>query len=424
MFFPCEYLKRSKYESHWGEKSLKALVVDDTKNSRMLLSKILAAHGYEPIEASNGKDALDKINESKPDIIISDIMMPEMDGFQLCRELKKNEPLKNIPLVFYTSIYNDEADEKLALDVGANAYIRKPEDPKVIIGIINKLLEDHRSGKIRPFEPAITDEKEYLSKYSKTLFKKLEDKVLELENANRKLEIALGELKTVDRLKDNILSNVTHELRTPLMHASGYLELAMDEHEISKRDELMKKSMAALEREKKVISDLIEISYAGKGLLKQVHEKIDVKKIIGSTVEDLKPKALAYEIEIRTSIQEGLLVHGDKNQIKHVLNNLLDNAIKFNRKGGEIEITASRVDGSIQVCFKDTGIGIPPDKLDKVFNKIYQVDSESTRRYGGVGVGLAIAKYIIESHKGRIWAKSTIGKGSIFCFALEGENVT
>jgi signal transduction histidine kinase len=401
---------------------LKELVVDDTKNSRMLLSKILAANSYEPIEASNGIDALKKIEESKPDIIISDIMMPEMDGFQLCRELKKNEKLKNIPLVFYTSMYKDEADEKLALDVGVNAYIRKPEDPKVIIGIINKVLEDHRSGKIRTVEPAITDEKEYLSKYSQTLFKKLEDKVLELENANRKLAIAFDELKTVDRLKDNILSNVTHELRTPLIHASGYLELAMDESDESKRDELMKKSMAALEREKKVISDLIEISFAGKGLLKQTKEEIDIIKLIGSTVEDLKPKALAYEIDIRTSIQEGLLVHGDKNQIKHVLNNLLDNAIKFNRKGGEIEITARSKDGSIQVCFKDTGIGIPPDKLDKVFNKIYQVDSESTRRYGGVGVGLAIAKYIIESHKGRIWVESKIGKGSTFCFAIQGDN--
>ena len=401
---------------------MKVLAVDDEKNSRMLLLKILAANNYEPIEASNGIEALKKIEESKPDIIISDIMMPEMDGFQLCRELKKNEKLKNIPLVFYTSIYKDEADEKLALAVGANAYIRKPEDPKIIIKIINKVLEDHRSGRIRRLEPTIIDEKEYLSKYSKMLFKKLEDKVLELENANKKLEIAFDELKTVDRLKDNILSNVTHELRTPLIHASGYLELAMEERNISKRDELMKKSMAALERENKVISELIEISYAGKGLLKQVIEDIEINLLIGSTVEDLKPKALAYEIDIRTSIQEGLLVRGDKSQIKHVLNNLLDNAIKFNRKGGEIEITAGSKDGSIQVCFKDTGIGIPPDKLDKVFNKIYQVDSESTRRYGGVGVGLAIAKYIIESHKGKIWVESTIGKGSTFCFAIKGEN--
>ena len=399
---------------------MKALVVEDEKNSRMMLSKILAANGYEPIEASNGIEALKKINESRPDIIISDIMMPEMDGFQFCRELKKNETLKNIPLIFYTAIYKDEEDEKLAMDVGASAYIRKPEDPKIIIGIINKVLKDHRSGKIRTLE--LTDEKEYLSKYSQTLFKKLEDKVLELENANKKLEIALSELKTVDRLKDNIISNVTHELRTPLIHASGFLELAIDEGDKSKQGELLKKSMDALEREKKVVSDLIEISYAGKGLLSQVIEEIDVGKLIESTVENLRPKAEAFEINIRTSIEEGLFVRADKNQILHVLNNLLDNAIKFNRKGGKIEIGAGKKDGSIQVCFKDTGIGIPQDKLSNVFGKIYQVDSGSTRRYGGVGVGLAIAKYIIESHKGRIWVESTAGEGSTFCFSIPGEN--
>jgi len=398
------------------------LVVEDEINSRMLLSKILAANGYKVLEASNGIEAMKKIQMSRPDIIISDIMMPEMDGFQFCRELRKNETLKDIPLVFYTAIYKDEEDEKLALDVGANAYIRKPEDPKVLIRKIKKVIEDYHYGRKRPVEPVITDETEYLSKYSHTLFKKLEDKVLELENANKKLEIALSELKTVDRLKDNIISNVTHELRTPLIHASGFLELAIDEGDKSKQGELLKKSMNALEREKKVVSDLIEISYADKGLLSQVLDEIDVGKLIEITVEDLRPKAEAFGINISTSIEEGLFVRADKNQILHVLNNLLDNAIKFNRKGGQIEIGAGKKDGTVEVCFMDTGIGIPPDKLSNVFDKIYQVDSGSARKYGGVGVGLAIAKYIIESHKGRIRVESTVGKGSTFCFSIPGEN--
>ncbi|MFZ3382686.1 MAG: ATP-binding protein [Candidatus Methanoperedens sp.] len=398
------------------------LVVEDEINSRMLLSKILVANGYKVLEASNGIEALKKIQMSRPDIIISDIMMPEMDGFQFCRELRKNEMFKDIPLIFYTAIYKDEEDEKLALDVGANAYIRKPEDPKVLIRKINKVIEDYHYGKKRPVEPVITDETEYLSKYSHTLFKKLEDKVLELENANKKLEIALSELKTVDRLKDNIISNVTHELKTPLIHASGYLELAMDENNTSKRRELLEKCMAALERENTVVSGLIEISYAEKGLLSHVIEEVDIGELIESTAEDLKPKAEAFQIEISKSIENGLLVNADKNQMKHVFNNLLDNAIKFNRKGGKVEIAAGRKDRYIQVCFKDTGIGIPADKLQKVFDKIYQVDSESTRRYGGVGVGLAIARYLIESHKGRIWVKSTVGEGSTFCFSIPVED--
>lgn len=401
---------------------MKALVVEDDINSRLLLSKILGANGYETIEASNGIEALQKIDGSKPDIIISDIMMPEMDGFQLCRELKKNEALKNIPLIFYTSIYKDEEDEKLAMDVGADAYIRKPEDPKVIVEIINKVLEDHISGKIIPKEPALKDEKEYLSKYSQTLLKKLEDKVLELENANKKLEIALNELKTVDRLKDNIISNVTHELKTPLIHALGYLELAMDENNPDKRREFLNKCNNALNREKKVVSDLIETSYSSTGLLKPVIEEIDFGELVRATIEDMKPKAEAFDIEVSSSIEEGTFIRCSKSQIKHALNNLLDNAIKFNKKGGKIEITTGRRNGSIRVCFKDTGIGIPPDKLDKIFTKMSQVDPESTRRYGGVGLGLALAKYIIESHGGSIWVESTLDKGSIFCFEIPAED--
>lgn len=395
-----------------------ALVVDDESNSRILLSKILAANGYKYMEAANGIEALKKVNEQIPDIIISDILMPEMDGFQLCREIKKDETLKNIPLVFYTATYKDEADEKLAMEMGANAFIRKPEDPKILIEKINRVIAEYSSGKIEHVEPKITDEKEYLSKYSGRLLNKLEDKVLELENANKKLEIACEELKTIDRLKDNILSNVTHELRTPLIHALGYLELAMYESDAEKRSEFLKKCMDAMNRENKVISDLIETSYSRRGLLKPVIEKIDIRKLIESTVEDLKPKAEAFDIDVKKSIEEVLFCRCGKSQIKHVLNNLLDNAIKFNKKGGKVEVSAARKDGDIQVCFKDTGIGIPPEKLDKVFDKIYQVDSDSTRRYGGVGVGLAIAKYIVESHMGRIWVKSEVGEGSTFCFAI------
>ncbi len=397
---------------------MKALVVDDEKDSRLLLSKILAANGYESVEASNGIEALKILTEVRPDIIISDILMPEMDGFQFCREIKRNESLRDIPFVFYTASYKDAPDEELAMDVGANAFIRKPEDPKVLVELIGKLLGDYRTGKLEPAKPAITDEKEYLSIYSGRLLNKLEDKVLELENANKKLEMACEELKTVDHLKDNILSNVTHELKTPLVHALGYLELAMDERDEVKRSEFLKKCMSALNREDLVISRLLETAYSGRGLLKPDAGNIDIVKLIESTIEDMSPKAEAFNVKISFSHNEGLVVHGKRNQIRHALSNLLDNAIKFNKRGGEVEITAERTDGLVEVCFRDTGIGIPHDKLEKVFDKIYQVDSDTTRKYGGVGIGLAITKYIIETHNGKIRVKSSVGDGSTFCFTI------
>ncbi|MCE8422612.1 MAG: response regulator, partial [Candidatus Methanoperedens sp.] len=159
---------------------MKVLIVDDEKNNRVLLSKILETHGFEVAEAANGKEALDSVAESPPDFIISDILMPVMDGFQLCRQLKENNISKDIPLIFYTASYTEKEDEKLAMDLGALAFIRKPEEPLQFIERINKILTEYDTGKLIPVKPVLADEKEYLSTYSKRLLNKLEDKIIEL----------------------------------------------------------------------------------------------------------------------------------------------------------------------------------------------------------------------------------------------------
>ncbi|MFQ6136242.1 MAG: sensor histidine kinase, partial [Candidatus Hydrothermarchaeales archaeon] len=125
------------------------------------------------------------------------------------------------------------------------------------------------------------------------------------------------------------------------------------------------------------------------------------------------------EIEIKTSIQEDLpKVRADFDELKHVLLNLLDNAIKFNRKGGEVLIEAGQKGDVVEVSVSDTGIGIAEEHLEKVFDRLYQIDVSTTRKHGGIGMGLAVAKEIVEAHGGRIWVESEIGKGSHFCFTV------
>ena len=136
------------------------------------------------------------------------------------------------------------------------------------------------------------------------------------------------------------------------------------------------------------------------------------------TIKALWPNAQARSIHVSSEIEDNLYAKGDTNQIKHVLENLLDNAIKFNVNGGKVEILAKREDGMVKLCVTDTGIGIPEEKMGKLFEKMYQVDSETTRKFGGIGLGLSIVKYIIEAHGGRIWAKSLPGEGSKFCFTI------
>ncbi len=397
---------------------MKILVVDDKINDRKILFELLNAQGYEVAGASNGFEALEKIRESKPDLVISDIMMPEMDGFGLCRELKRNVETIKIPIILYSSSFTDPEDEKLVMEEGAAAYIRKPFETQPFLGIIREVITGCQTGKISQPMPEILDEKEYLSLYSRRLMKKLENKVVELENANKKLEAALSELETIDRLKDNILSNVTHELRTPLTHALGYVELAISETDETKKKEYSRRSRDALLRENEVITHLVEAAYADKGLLKPVIVTMNVGNITKETIQALSPNAQAHVIQVSSEVEDNLFAKGDVNQIKHVLENLLDNAIKFNRKGGKVEISACRDDGMVKVCVTDTGIGIPEEKMGKLFDKMYQVDSETTRKFGGIGIGLSIAKYIVEAHGGRIWVESNYGEGSIFTFIL------
>ncbi len=394
------------------------LVVDDSKTDRILLTKVLESGRYEVITAVDGKNALEMIRSDAPNMIITDIMMPVMDGFQLCREVKQDPTLMNIPLVFYTASYGEKDDEALAMRMGAAAFIRKPEEPKEIINLVKKIFEEYQSGKTVPLQPLISDEKEYLALYSSRLVKKLEDKFLELESANTKLEVAYDELKSIDRLKDNIISNVTHELRTPIMLAWGFLELALDETDLTKRNEHLTKSIDALKREDKIVIDLIETATAERGLLKPFTDTIDFGEIVTAAVENLKPKVTIYDINIDVSFDGDLIILGDYYQLKHVMINLIDNAIKFNVKQGKVEINAIEDNGQIQVCIKDTGIGIPEDKLAKVFDKLYQIESDTNRKYGGTGIGLTISKHIIEGHGGSIWVKSEEGEGSTFCFNL------
>lgn len=394
------------------------MVVDDNINDREILFEQLNTGGYEVTCASNGVEALEKIRESKPDLVISDIMMPKMDGFGLCRELKKTVETINIPIILYSSSFTDPEDEKLVIEEGAAAYVRKPFEIKPFLEKIKEVITGYRAGKIAQPMPGILDEKEYLSLYSQRLMKKLEDKVIELESSNKELEAALDELKTVDRLKDNILANVTHELRTPLTHALGYVELLMSETDDTKKKEFSRRCRDALLHENEVISHLIEAAYAEKGLLKPKIGTINIGNITNETIQALWPNAQAHGIQVSCEVEDKLYAKGDPNQIKHVLENLLDNAIKFNVKGGKVEISAIRDDGMVKVCVTDDGIGIPEEKMGKLFDKMYQVDSETTRKFGGIGIGLSIAKYIIEAHGGSICAKSKTGKGSKFCFTI------
>ena len=228
----------------------------------------------------------------------------------------------------------------------------------------------------------------------------------------------ISDIKKIDEMKNNIISNISHELRTPITIMRGFIEVAMGEKDLDKRNEYLSRAINAIDRQNRMVQDLIETAMGEIKNIKLLFETVDFKDVLETSLQDLKPKAKLSNIDIKIELENDLYLHADPQQLAYVLTKLMDNAIKFTENGGKLEIIAKHTDGFVEVCVKDTGIGISKENISKIFDKFFQVDATSTRKYSGSGVGLTISKNIIEKHGGKIWVESELGKGTTFFFTI------
>ncbi len=233
----------------------------------------------------------------------------------------------------------------------------------------------------------------------------------------RKLKEAYNELKDVDFLKSSIITNVSHELKTPITIIKGVIDILLNEVSEKEHYELLKVAKKGIIRLSKIIEDLITIAKITKGDYEITPILFGIKEIINETLAEKNNLLKEKNIKVKLNVED-VKVYADQNLIKHMLMNLLDNAIKFNKKNGEIYINAYEEDGYVIISIKDTGIGIPKDKIDKIFEPFFQVDPSIRRKYGGTGLGLAIVKRIVDLHGGKIEVKSVLGKGSEFIIKI------
>ncbi len=241
-----------------------------------------------------------------------------------------------------------------------------------------------------------------------------------LKERAARLERAYEELKEVNRLKTELVQNVSHELRTPLTFVKGYVELlldgAMGELSTQQTDALRIVSERT-EAVVRLVSDIITLQKTEAGYF--AFGPISPGDVVRQAAEGAKVAADRAGIEIRVDAPPDLpLVMADQGRILQVFDNLLGNAIKFSPNGGHVSVRAEAEVGQVVLVVEDEGIGIPEDKLARIFDRFFQVDGSMTRRFGGAGLGLAIVKEIVEAHGGRIWAKSELGRGSAFYFTL------
>ncbi|NOZ68266.1 MAG: response regulator [Deferribacteres bacterium] len=421
---------------------MKILIVDDNEDSRIILKTTLELDGHIVEEAPHGLKALKMAKESMPDIFISDILMPVMDGFSLCREVKQDEKLRKIPFVFYTATYLDPKDEKLAASLGASRYIVKPMDFDKFLKIIKEVFQEYSEKRLLIPEKPTEEEPELFRMYQDSVVRMLDKKVQELENEivkRKKMEEELERLNVELTHKNKELKQVlyvtSHDLRTPLVNIEGYskeLEYSLKDllSAVQSEDvpahiketiapivdkdipEAVKYINASISKMNSMLSGLLKLSRMGQVVLKI--QQIDMNKLMSDIlcVVEYQIKNMGVTLDV-TDLPP---CRGDESQINQVFSNLISNALKFldPARPGVIRISGRRENGHSVYCVEDNGIGIAPEYQEKIFEMFHRLDTT----VDGEGLGLIIARNIVERHHGKIWIESEPGRGCEFYVSI------
>ncbi len=387
--------------------SKKVLYVEDNPESRLLVHRILEASGYTVVEAEDGLSAIRQAQRELPDLILMDINIPGMDGFEVTTRLRSIATLANVPIVALTASAVMEGDRERTLVAGCDGYLQKPVDVDRLPEQLSEFIAGKREQVHRDEEP------QYLREYSQRLVTRLEDKVAELERLNE-------EFKTLDRLKGEFISTVSHELRTPLTAIKGYAQLLLTERAgplTSVQEDCLQVIVENSENVIRRVNDMLFLQESSVSL--PTRAPVCLREVALLTVDAMRARADDAGIEFVIDAPEDLpKIMGDFEALKLLLLHLLDNATKFSPTGGSILIHMRQEGDEIYAEITDRGIGIAPEYHEKIFERFFQVDSSTTRVYGGAGLGLTISKRIVEAHGGTIGVRSVLGEGSTLFFRI------
>ncbi|HEY9164741.1 MAG TPA: ATP-binding protein [Candidatus Kryptonia bacterium] len=238
----------------------------------------------------------------------------------------------------------------------------------------------------------------------------------------RNLQSDIARFEKLEKVRSEFLANVSHELRTPIFSIQGFIETlidgAMDDPKVNR--EFLMKAYQHSERLNTLLNDLIEISRIESGEMRMSFRYFDITEFLANVIEELKPKAERKSLTLSVCMKpDEILVLGDRDRLRQVMWNLIDNSVKYTDEGGKIEVGYTDTPDHVRVFVKDTGCGIGDEHIARIFERFYRVDKDRSRSVGGTGLGLAIVKHIVEAHKSRIEVKSEPGKGSEFSFTLK-----
>lgn len=368
------------------------LYIEDNPESRALVRNVLEARGFDVLEASDGIAGIDLAISAHPDLILCDIEMPGIDGYETATRLRSYRGLDQCPIVVLTS----HGDRGLSLSIGCDGYIEKPIDVEKFPGQLRAFLKGKRE-KVRGPE-----ERRYLREYSQSLVERLEATVRELTAANSRLRAGA-------RSKTEFMQNLSHELATPLTPITGYLKILRSGKTgaLSEAQQKILESMTtASDRLSRTIDNLVDFATLESGGYAIHRDLFDPAAAVRAVVEEEKPKARARRIALEVSLDpvgQGL---GDERKLKQAIGNLLDNAVKFSPHGSAVLLRLTGDAERISFEVYDQGEGLLADEAERVFDPFFHADRVGDERAPGAGLGLPVAKQIVEAHGGRIWAES------------------
>ncbi|SRR6056297_6467 len=357
------------------------LLVDDSINNLQLLGNLLKNEDYQIALAKNGKEALNIVNEVVPELILLDIMMPEMDGYTVCRELKKNPYTKDIPIIFLTAKTTKE-DIVKGFNTGGVDYITKPFNREELLARIKTHLE----------------------------LKKARDKITQQRR----------ELEESNATKDKMFSVISHDLRAPLGGMKSMLDLVYEDKNEGKN--INKKSLDSLKKAAdktyNLLENLLYWSRSQRGQLVYEPEYINLYDLVIENVELLKTMIDNKKIHISNEISDNLNAYADRNMVKTIIRNLIYNAIKFTKEEGEVKIYSKKEGNFVILSVEDNGVGITKENMEKIFNRKEYFTTYGTEREKGSGLGLNLIFDFLDKNKGELFIDSDYGKGSTFSFSL------
>ncbi|WP_285010074.1 hybrid sensor histidine kinase/response regulator [Pedobacter faecalis] len=369
------------------------LIVDDTPENLISLKRVLERHNFEVDTASSGEEALKKVLKHEYVLIILDVQMPGMDGFEVAEAISGYSRAKETAIIFLSAVNKELKFITRGYSSGGLDYITKPVDMDILLLKVKTFYRIYeQSRKLREIQKALLEEIEFR--------------------------------KRAERKKDEFISIASHELKTPLTSVKGYVQLlarSVEKGDIDKVKNHLAKAEVQLEKLNELIADLLDISKIESGKLKFTKKHFVMDELLDNVIEIIHQSNPGFNI-VRKGKAPGL-IYADEMRIEQVIVNFLTNAIKYSPGTDEIHVYLNVKDDKVYLGVRDFGIGIAREQQQHVFDKFYRVE-ETAIHFQGLGIGLYISAEIIRRHGGEVGVKSTLGEGSEFYFILPSDTGT